>query len=160
MGWGGDQVTVGQNSGWSLPSPLMASAARTWTAAGVRWGLYSAWWEAPAPSFPWPSLAEALILWPPDVKSWYIGKDPDAGKDWGQEEKGAADDEIVRWHHRFSRHDSEQTQGRQGSLACCSPRARKQSDVTSWLKNNNYKISGHLFSMLTQEKVNLKIYVI
>ena len=103
---------------------------------------------------------EAPILWPSDVNSSLIGKDPDAGKDWGQEEKGAADDEIVRWHHRFSRHDSEQTQGRQGSLACCSPRARKQSDVTSWLKNNNYKISGHLFSMLTQEKVNLKIYVI
>ena len=43
--------------------------------------------------------AEALILWPPDAKSWLTGKDPDAGKDWGQKEKGAIDDEMFRWHH-------------------------------------------------------------
>ena len=52
--------------------------------------------------------AEAPILWPPDAKSWLIGKDPDAGKDWEQE-KGAAEDEIVRWHHQLSGHKSEQT---------------------------------------------------
>ena len=45
--------------------------------------------------------AETLILWPPDVKSWLIGKDPDAGKDWGQEEKGTTEDEMVEWHHRL-----------------------------------------------------------
>ena len=43
--------------------------------------------------------AEALILWPPDMKSWLTGKDPDAGKDWGQEEKGATEDKMVEWHH-------------------------------------------------------------
>ena len=49
--------------------------------------------------------AEALILWPPDAKSQFIGKDPDAGKDWGQEEKRAPEDEMVGWHHRFNRHE-------------------------------------------------------
>ena len=51
--------------------------------------------------------AEALILWPPDVKNWVIGKDSDAGKDWGQEEKGAAEDEMVGWHHQLSGHEFE-----------------------------------------------------
>ena len=49
--------------------------------------------------------AEALIFWPPDVKSWLIGKDPDAGKDWRQEEKGVTEDEIVGWHHQFNEHE-------------------------------------------------------
>jgi len=48
--------------------------------------------------------AETPILWPPDVKSWIIGKDPDAGKDWGQEEKGTTEDEMVGWHHRLNGH--------------------------------------------------------
>ena len=48
--------------------------------------------------------AEAPILWPPDVKKWLIGKDPDAGKDWRQEEKGMTEDEMIWWHHRFSGH--------------------------------------------------------
>ena len=48
--------------------------------------------------------AEAPILWPPDVKGWLIGKDPDAGKDWGQEEKGMTEDEMVGWHHRLDGH--------------------------------------------------------
>ena len=51
--------------------------------------------------------AEALIFWPPDVKNWVIGKDSDAGKDWGQEEKGAAEDEMVGWHHQLSGHEFE-----------------------------------------------------
>ena len=56
--------------------------------------------------------AEALILWPPDVKNWFTGKDPDAGKDWGQEEKGVTeDDEMVGWHHWLTGHEFEQTQG-------------------------------------------------
>ena len=66
---------------------------------------------------------EAPILWPPDVKSWLIWKDPDAGKDWEQE-KGMTEDEMVGWHHRLNGHQCEQTAGDsegQGSLACCSP---------------------------------------
>ena len=67
---------------------------------------------------------EAPILWPLDVKNWLIGKDPDAGKDWKQEEKGMAEDEMVGWHHWLSGHEFEQTPGDgdgQGSLVCCSP---------------------------------------
>ena len=51
--------------------------------------------------------AETPILWPPDKKSWLIGKDPDAGKDWRQEEKGTTEDEIVGWHHRLDGHEFE-----------------------------------------------------
>ena len=68
--------------------------------------------------------AEALILWPPDANRQLTGKDPDAGKDWRQEEKGVAEDEMVGWHHWLNAHDFEQTLGDgegQGSLACCSP---------------------------------------
>ena len=67
--------------------------------------------------------AEAPILWPPDVKSWLIGKDPNAGKDWKQE-KGTTEDEMVGWHHQLGGHEFEQTPGAgdgQGSLECCSP---------------------------------------
>ena len=72
--------------------------------------------------------AETPILWSPDVKSWLIGKDPDAGKDWGQEEKGTTEDEMVGWHHQLSGHEFEQAcrvGDGQGSLACCSPWAHK-----------------------------------
>ena len=82
---------------------------------------------------------EAPILWPPDVNSWLIGKDRDAGKDWGQEEKGMTQDEMVGWHHQLNRHESEQAPGDgegQGSLAGCSPQGRKGSDMTEQLNNN------------------------
>ena len=67
---------------------------------------------------------EAPKFWPPDAKSWLIGKDPDAGKDWRWEEKGTTEDEMVRWHHWLNGHDFEYTPGvgeGQGSLECCSP---------------------------------------
>ena len=68
--------------------------------------------------------AEAPILWPPNAKNRLNGKDPDAGKDWGQEEKGMTEDDTVQWHHRFYGHEFERALGvgdGQGSLACCSP---------------------------------------
>ena len=74
--------------------------------------------------------AEALILWLPDVKSQLTEKVPDAGKDWGQEEEGLTEDEMVGWHHRFKGHEFEQTQGNregQGSLARCSSWGCKES---------------------------------
>ena len=79
--------------------------------------------------------AEAPILWPLDVKSWLSGKDPDAGKDWRQEEKGLAD-EMVWWHHWLNGHEFEQTLGDgegQESLACCIPWGHKESDAIEWL---------------------------
>ena len=67
---------------------------------------------------------EAPVAWPPDAKSWLIGKDPEAGTDWEQEAKGATEDEMVGWRHQLNGHESKQTPGDsegQGSLACCSP---------------------------------------
>ena len=72
--------------------------------------------------------AETTILWPPDAKSWLTWKDPDAGKNWRQEEKGTREDEMVGWHHQLNGHEFEQASGvgdGQGSLACCSPWGRK-----------------------------------
>ena len=79
--------------------------------------------------------AEAPILWPPDAKNWLIWKDPDAGKDWRQE-KGMTEDEMVGWHHQLDGHESKQALGvadGQGSLACCSPWDRKESNRTKQL---------------------------
>ena len=68
--------------------------------------------------------AETLIFYPPDVKNWLIRKDPDAGEDWRQEEKGATEDEMTGCHHWHNGHEFEQTMGENGgqrSLVCCSP---------------------------------------
>ena len=77
--------------------------------------------------------AEAPILWPPDAKSQFIGKDPDAGKDSGQEEKWVTEDEMVGWHHRLNGPESDQTPGDgegQGSLVHCHPWGHKAWDTT------------------------------
>ena len=77
--------------------------------------------------------AEALILWPPDAKSWLAGKDPDAGTDWRQKEKREAENEMVGWHHQFNGHETEQTLGDSGgqrNLVCCSSGGHKQLDTT------------------------------
>ena len=76
------------------------------------------------------------IVWPPDVKNWFIWKDPDAGKYWRQEEKGTTEDEMVGWYHQLDGHEFEQASGvgaRQGSMACCSLWGCKESDMTEWL---------------------------
>ena len=68
--------------------------------------------------------AEAPVLWPPNVKSKLTGKDPDAGKDWGQEKKGVTEDKMVEWHHPLNRAETEQSPGHsegRGSLVCCIP---------------------------------------
>ena len=78
--------------------------------------------------------AVAPILWPPDAKNWLTGKDPDARKDWRQEEKGTTEDEMVGWHHRLNEHEFEQTPGDgegQGSLVCRSPWGHRESDRMS-----------------------------
>ena len=79
--------------------------------------------------------AEAPILWPPDVKSWLSGKDPNARKDWKQK-KWATEDEIAGWYHRYNRLEFEQSLGDsegQGSLLCYSPQGHKELDMTEWL---------------------------
>ena len=80
--------------------------------------------------------AETPILWPPHVKSWLIGKDPGAGRDWGQEEMGTMEDEMAGWHHWLDRHEFEWTPGvgdGQGGLSCCDSWGCKESDTTEWL---------------------------
>ena len=80
--------------------------------------------------------AEAPILWPPDVKSRFTGKNPDAGKGWRWEEKVTTEDQMVGWYHRLDAHESELPPGvddRQGSLVCCSPWGHKESDMTEQL---------------------------
>ena len=84
--------------------------------------------------------AEAPILWPPDAKSWLIRKDPDAGKDWMQEEKGTTEDKMAGWHHWLNEHEFERPPGDgdgQGGLVCCSPWCRKESDTTDRLNNKS-----------------------
>ena len=86
---------------------------------------------------------EAPILWPPDVKSRLIEKDPDAGKGWRQEEKGTTEEEMVGWHHHLDGHEFEQAPrvgDRQGSLVCCSPWDRKESDMTERLNWTELKL--------------------
>ena len=83
--------------------------------------------------------AETPILWPPDVKNWLIGKDPDAGKDWRQEEKGTTEAEMLGWHHWLNGHEFEWSPGLGGgrrSLTCCSPWGCKDSDTTEQLNFN------------------------
>ena len=80
--------------------------------------------------------AETLILWPPDAESWFIWKDPNAGKDWGQEEKGMTEDEMIGWHHWHSGHGFGCTQGvgdGQGGLAYCRSWSCKKLDMTEQL---------------------------
>ena len=94
------------------------------------------------------AVAETPILWPPDVKNWLIGKDHDAGKDGRQEEKRMTEDEMVGWHHQLHRHEFVQALGvgdGQGSLACCSPWGRKESDTSELLNwtELNWVVNTH-----------------
>ena len=94
--------------------------------------------------------AETPILWPPHAKSWLIGKDPDAGRDWGQEEKGTTEDEMAGWHHRLDGHETEWTPGvgdGQGGLACCDSWGRKESDTTeqlNWMLFRQWLFCNHM----------------
>ena len=110
---------------------------------------------------------EAPILWPPDAKNWLTVKDPDAGKDWRQEEKGTTEDEMIEWHHQLDGHEFEQGLGvgnGQGSLVCCNPWGSKELDTTEWLNwtdscilcthwlttpSSVFKISSILFANLS-----------
>ena len=90
--------------------------------------------------------AETPVLWPPDAKSWLTGKDLDAGKDWGQKEKGATKDEMIGWHHWLIGLEFEQTlrgsEG-QGSLACCSPWGLRVG--CDWATEQHKSYPPHIF---------------
>ena len=91
--------------------------------------------------------AETSVLWPPHAKSWLIGKDSDAGRDWGQEEKGMTEDEMVGWHHWLDAHEFGWTPGvgdGQGGLVCCDSWGRKELDMTerlNWTELKYIKIT-------------------
>ena len=105
--------------------------------------------------------AETPILWPPHAKSWLIGKDPDAGRDWGQGEKGTTEDEIAGWHHRLDGHEFEWTLGvgdGQGGLACCDSWGRKESDTTERLNWTEMKWDNH--GWITSTVINSRIELV
>ena len=100
--------------------------------------------------------AETPVLWAPHVKSWLIGKDSEAGREWGQEEKGTTEDEMARWHHGLDRCESDWTPGvgdGQGGLMCCNSWDRKESDTTDWTELRRYP--GYL-----TEEMNLTVYIV
>ena len=87
--------------------------------------------------------AKTPIFWPSDAKNWLIGKDPDSGKDWRQEEKGMTEDEMAGWHHWLDGREFEQALGvgdGQGGLVCCSPRRQKESDTAKRLNWTNWEL--------------------
>ena len=103
--------------------------------------------------------AKTPVLWPPHAKSWLIGKDSDAGKDWGQEEKGMTEDEMAGWHHWLDVRVSEWTLGvgdGQGGLACCDSWGRKELDTTerlNWTEHlGNSVYFKKLYSTLNTNK--------
>ena len=102
--------------------------------------------------------AETPIFWPPDAKNWLLGKDPDDGKDWKQEEKRMTEDEMVWWYHWVDGHEFEQAPGvgdGQGSLVCCSPWGYQQSDMTEWL---NWQKDGKAdWTLVDKQTVKWKI---
>ena len=111
------------NSTWQMMKPRHKAQGNT----------TSEWWSLIGRT---DTEAETPVLWPPHVKNWLTGKDPDAGKDWRQEEKGMTEDEMVGWHHRLSGHGFGWTPGvgdGQGGLACCSSWGRKESNTTERL---------------------------
>ena len=92
---------------------------------------------------------ETPVLWPSHAKSWLIGKDSDAGRDWGQEKKGTTEDEMAGWHHWLDGCESEWIPGvgdGQWGLLCCDSWGRKESDMTEWL--NWTELSHHLTLLL------------
>ena len=106
--------------------------------------------------------ASSFRIWKsstPHAKSWLIGKDSDAGRDWGQEEKGTTEDEMAGWHHWLDGHESEWTLGvgdGQGGLACCDSWGRKESDMTEWLNWTELNWNEIKFQNTLQKKNKMK----
>ena len=99
--------------------------------------------------------AETAVLWPPHTKSWLIGKDSDAGRDWGKEEKGMTEDEMAWWYHRLDECEFGWTPGvgdGQGGLACCDSWGRKESDMTEQLNWTEVNWLDYLRKTCTLQK--------
>ena len=158
------RAAEGSEPSWELYSrfPVVMYGCESWTikkAECQRMGAFKLWCWRKLLSIPWTTrrsnqsilkeinpeysldgLMLKLQYFGSDAKSWLIGKDPDTGKDWGQEKKGTTEDETVGWHHELSGHEFEQTLGDgegQGSLVCCSLWGRKELDTTEQLNSKN-----------------------
>ena len=113
----------------------------SWESLGLQGDSTTPFWKRSALGFLWKNdaKAETRVLWPPHAKSWLIGKDSDAGRDWGQEEKGTTEDEMAGWHHWLDGCEFQWTPGvgdGQGGLVCCDSWGRKELDTTerlNWL---------------------------
>ena len=100
--------------------------------------------------------AETPVLWPPHAKSWLIGKDSDAGREWGQEKKGTTEDEMAGWHHWLDGHEFEWTQGvgdGQGGLACFYGVAKRRTRLSDWTELN--QLNGVIESLKIKLIVNM-----
>ena len=127
---------VGEDS-WESLGQQGDQTSQSW-----RKSVLNSYWKVDA-------VIEAPILWPPNVKNSFTGKDPDAGKDWRWKERGMTEDEMVRWHHRLNGHQFEQILGiGQGSLACCSSQDRRVrhnwATKLSRTENNNFVVSDNM----------------
>ena len=101
--------------------------------------------------------AETPVLWPPHAKSWLIGKDSDAGRDWGQEEKGMTEDEMAGWHHQLDGCEFEWTPGvgdGQGGLVCCDSWGRKESDTIEQLNWTELQLCNNIYLWQKSKKIN------
>ena len=146
-------VWVNSRSWWWTGRPGMLRSMGL-QRVGHNWATELNWTDAEA---------ETPILWPPDVKNWLIWKDPDAGKDWRWEEKGVTEDEMVGWHHWLDGYEFQQAPGvgdGQGSLECCSPWGRKESDTTerlNWTELKVWTLSTTRVPLLTWRTLSLKL---
>ena len=104
--------------------------------------------------------AETPVLWPPHGKSWLIGKDSNARRDWEQEEKGTTEDEMAGWHHWLDGRESEWTLGdgdERGGLACCNSWGRKELDKTEWLNWTEELVKKKKKTKLKRDKPLVKL---
>ena len=131
--------TVKKAEHWRIDALNCGVGEDSWESLGLQGDPTSPFWR----DKPWDffgrsdAKAETPVLWPPHAKSWFIGKDPDAGRDWEQEVKGTTEDEMAGWHHWLDGLESQWTPGvgdGQGSLVCCDSWGRKELDTTErWI---------------------------
>ena len=134
----GPEFEVQTLSLWSSPFWYLVVGENSWESLGLQGDPTSPFWRRPVLGFLWKEwcLSWTPVLWPPHAKSWLIGKDSDAGRDWRQEENGTTEDEMAGWHHWLDGCESEWTLGvddGQGGLECWDSWGHNESDTTEWL---------------------------
>ena len=134
----------------------------SWRSLGLQGDPTSPFWRRSTLGFLWKddAKAEAPVLWTPHEMSWLIGKDSDAGRDWGQEEKGTTKDEMAGWHHGLDGRESEWTPGDgdgQGGLACCTSWGRRVGH--DWATELNWTVLNYTYrSIITMPEKLIKKY--